>query len=141
MTTETIPAQAEILPRVRRCIVKSTGVAPDGVEPPRTLVHDMGVDSIDLIDMLFEIEREFGITLGVGDFERMARKITGDEPFAVDQRITPAGLRSLQILMPEIPREKFREGMSVPEIPLLVTVGTLCSMVERRLSEKAAGHA
>jgi len=123
---------AQIEAQVVACL-KSACARPDGdFGLGRFLVTDLGLDSIDLVDLIYHLEKTFGITIKMGDFEREARRRTQGD-FEVESVLTPAGRESLKLLMPEVPPEKIREGLTLSEIPLLFTVGSLVGMVESKL--------
>jgi acyl carrier protein len=50
-------------PRVRRVVADHLGVGPEELAPGVSLVDDLAADSLDLIELAVEIERQFGITL------------------------------------------------------------------------------
>lgn len=125
----------EVFSRVKKCIKKSTGIEESQVQLDQRLVNDLKVDSIDMMDLLFELESEFGIKITIGEFEKMARQNAGSEPFEVDQILTDHGLRVLRELMPEVKGEFFKKGMMLQEIPYLFTVHSICSLVLRKLDQ------
>lgn len=124
--------RSQIQAQVVECL-KSACSRPDGdFGPGRFLVAELGLDSIDLVDLIYHLEKRFGITIKMGDFEREARRRTQGE-FEVGSVLTPAGRASLKLMMPEVPPERIREGLTLSEIPLLFTVGSLVGMVESKL--------
>ena len=60
-------APGEVLARVTNVIVQSLGVDEDDVTPDATLVGDLGAESIDFLDIVFRLEREFGIKVPRGE--------------------------------------------------------------------------
>ena len=125
----------EVYEVVCDCLVKACDLERDEIEPDKTLVHDLDIDSIDMLEIVFEMERTFAISIKFGELESYAREVT-DGPFEIDSVITEQGLETLKDLMPEIPREKFSPGMSVEAIPMLMTVGSLCRIAEHKLAQK-----
>jgi acyl carrier protein len=49
--------------RVARVLRESVGVDPERITPDARLVEDLGVDSLDRIELVFELESEFGIEI------------------------------------------------------------------------------
>ena len=81
--------------RVTKVLVQALGVEEDDIKPSATLKGDLGAESIDFLDIVFRLEREFVI------------KIRRDELFAVpvfqgameivqDGRVTDEGLAALR---------------------------------------------
>ena len=49
--------------RVGRVLRESVGVDPERIAPDARLVEDLGIDSLDRIELVFELESEFGIEI------------------------------------------------------------------------------
>jgi acyl carrier protein len=118
---------------VCRCIGRATGLTAAEISLEKTLIADMKIDSIDMIDLIYQLEDEFSIEIKIGEMEKTARSRLGDKPFAVDNVITPDGILILQDMMPEIPKDKFFAGIMVQQIPYLFTVDSMCRLVESKL--------
>ena len=87
-------APGEVLERVTTVIVQSLGVDEDDVTPAATLVDDLGAESIDFLDIVFRLEREFGFKVPRGELfiEPTSLSGAGHEP---DGRLTAADLAAL----------------------------------------------
>jgi acyl carrier protein len=57
----------EILGRLINVLVAALGVDEEDVRPSATLLGDLGAESIDLLDVVFRLEREFGIEVPRGE--------------------------------------------------------------------------
>lgn len=57
----------KILQTVTTVMIDALGVDEDEVAPEATLLGDLGAESIDLLDIQFRMEHEFGLTLNVED--------------------------------------------------------------------------
>ncbi len=130
-----VEAPEHVTAGVRKCITKATGLAVADVTLEKTLIGDLSIDSIDMIDLIYQIEDEFSIEIKIGELEKSARALLGEKPFAVDNVITPDGLTVLQQLMPEVPKERFTSGFMVHQIPYLFSVRSLCGLVDRKLRD------
>lgn len=97
------------------------------------LVHDLGAESIDFLDIIFRLEKEFAIKLPRGDMEKRARGGLKEEEFAVNGVLQTKGLERLRALMPEIDASAFKTGLNIREIPSLFTVATFERMVAEQL--------
>ena len=51
----------EVLSKVRGVLVDALGVDEDEVTPEAKLVGDLGAESIDFMDIVFKLEKSFGI--------------------------------------------------------------------------------
>ena len=54
---------SEIEERVTAIIVDKLGVNASEVKPEATFAQDLGADSLDTVELIMEIEKEFGITI------------------------------------------------------------------------------
>ena len=55
--------KAEIFERLKALMAKHSKIDPSTVTLDKHLKHDMGFDSLDLAEMVYAIEEEFGITV------------------------------------------------------------------------------
>ncbi len=58
--------QEEIFKKVQSTLVDALGVDEEQVEPGATLQGDLEAESIDFLDIVFRLERNFGITIPRG---------------------------------------------------------------------------
>ncbi|MBF0410143.1 MAG: acyl carrier protein [Candidatus Riflebacteria bacterium] len=127
---------SEIFERVKHCIQNSLGVSAEKITLKARIIDDLGSDSLDLLDILFSIEEEFGIKIKRGQIESMAREGFADGEFEQNGLITAKGTERLRNVMPEVDQTQIFEGMGIGRIPYLFTVETFCRLVENKLSEK-----
>lgn len=119
----------EVLADVQAILADVLAVEPEEVELKKSLVKDLGAESIDFLDIIFQIERKFKIKIERGYIEKMARGELTQEEFEQGGLITERGLVGLKVILSEIPQEKIIPGLKVNEIPSLFTVETLCKLV------------
>jgi acyl carrier protein len=120
---------------VCNCLIKSCGLEIGEIEPDKLLVRDLDIDSIDMLEIIFEMESAFSISIKFSDLENYAREIT-QGPFEINSIITDEGIESLKKIMPEISPEQFFSGMSVQHIPAIMTVESLVRIAAHKLAEK-----
>jgi acyl carrier protein len=125
----------EIFKTVSKVIANSIGVPEDSILLNDTLFDKLSIDSIDLVDILFELETAYKIPLKVSDVEIRVRAEMQDRPYEVDGVITDEGLESLKKYMPEVDPEKFQPGLTVHQLVQLFTVLSLCKMIQLKISE------
>lgn len=122
----------EIYRKICDCLMDSGGLSKEEIELDRRLIDDLDFDSIDILDLIYEMERKFNISIKLGELEKSAREKTKG-PFEENSMLTKAGLETIRKLMPGIPPERITENMCVTDIPRLFTVHSLCSLVQRKL--------
>ena len=62
-----MPSQEEIYQKVSATLVEALNVDEDEIKPTSTLQGDLGAESIDFLDIVFRLEREFGIKIPRGE--------------------------------------------------------------------------
>lgn len=124
----------EVYEKVKSCLVDSCGLDEGEIGLEKTLMDDLGIDSIDLLDLMYSLEKQYSISIELGELSELAAGDTGDAPFEEDNIITDEGLKILQEFLGESQKEKIKKGLTVQEIPLLLTVRSLCILVIRRLA-------
>jgi acyl carrier protein len=118
----------EIEEKVRALVAESLGRDLGSVTLDVSLMGELGVESIDFLDIVFQLERSFGIQITRGEMERAARGDMSDEEFAPGGVMSEAGLARLRLLMPEA-AARINPGLRPVQILELFTVRTLARMV------------
>src|SRR3954468_16117609 len=94
-----MPSQEEIYSKVSATLVEALNVDEDEINPRATLQGDLGAESIDFLDIVFRLEREFGIKIPRG--ELFPESIfQGDPEFVQNGKVTAKGLSELREKMP-----------------------------------------
>ncbi|MCX6107246.1 MAG: phosphopantetheine-binding protein [Proteobacteria bacterium] len=119
--------------RVRAVIADVLFVDLDKAVPSAVVMADLGAESIDFLDIMFRLEKEFNIKLPRGETEQKARGDLTEEEFSVGGRLTTEGLANLRKMMPELDASAFKPGLHLREIPSIFTVETFIRMVEQNL--------
>ncbi|MBR6752194.1 MAG: acyl carrier protein [Alphaproteobacteria bacterium] len=61
------------LEQVRKIIVEKLGVKPEDVKEDATFVNDLGADSLDVVEFVMEVEKEFNITIPDEDAAKLEK--------------------------------------------------------------------
>src|SRR5438045_9774064 len=92
-------SQEEIYSRVSATLVEALNVDEDEIKPDSTLQGDLGAESIDFLDIVFRLEREFGIKIPRG--ELFPESIfQGDPEMAQHGKVTDKGMAELRARRP-----------------------------------------
>jgi len=75
----------EITGKMRQIIVDQLGVDGSNVEPAKSIVDDLGADSLDIVELVMAMEEEFGIDIPDEDAERIVT--LNDAVDYVEQRV------------------------------------------------------
>jgi acyl carrier protein len=126
----------KVFPKVREIIADVLVIDDSDIELSSRLISDLGAESIDFLDLVFQLEKEFSIKIPRGQIEKNARGLLLQEEFEQGGTITDKGLETLKAYFSEVPAESFKSAMKVSEIPLLFTVETFCKLVVAAVNQK-----
>jgi acyl carrier protein len=129
-----MPTQEEIYAKVSATLVEALNVDEDEISPASTLQGDLGAESIDFLDIVFRLEREFGIKIPRG--ELFPESIfQGDPEFVQNGRVTEKGLQELRARMPFADLGDFEANPQVSRISDLFTVELITRYIQGKLGE------
>jgi acyl carrier protein len=129
-----MPTQEEIFSRVSETLVEALNVDEEDIKPEATLQGDLGAESIDFLDIVFRLEREFGIKIPRG--ELFPESIfQGDPDFVQNGRVTDKGLAELKAKMPFADLGDFEKDPLVTHISNLFTVELITRYIQGKLDE------
>ena len=127
-----MPTADEIYARVTRVLVQALGVEEDDIRPSATLNGDLGAESIDFLDILFRLEREFRIR--IDEKELFPESLfPGNSTIIDDGPATDAYLAALCLRMPYAALGGLERDRRASRIDDLFTVGLLVSYIRWRL--------
>ena len=128
-----------VYPRIQPLMADVLAIDEKDIRPDASLINDYGAESIDLLDLVFRLEREFKVKIPRGQIEKEARGGLSVEEFESKGKVTEKGLAALREYLPEVPEDRFKSDMKVTQIPALFTVETFCRVVQRAMDgQKAA---
>ncbi len=121
----------EVFSKVQAALVDALGVEDDEVTPEATMVGDLGAESIDFLDIVFKLEKAFGIT--IPREELFPDDILTNASYVENGKVTPGGLAELKKRLPWADLSKFEQNPRVQDFGNLLTVNDLCRYVESKL--------
>jgi acyl carrier protein len=131
-----MPTADEIFTKVRETLVDALGVDDDEVTPEATLVGDLGAESIDFLDIVFRLEKNFSIKIPRG--ELFPESLAADQTLVKDGVVTPQGIAELRSRMPHADVEKFSKDPKVENIQELFTVQMIVNFLQNKLAGGAS---
>jgi len=91
----------EVAAKITAIIANTIGVAPAELDPRDSLVDKYGLESLDVLDISFRLNKEFGVKLYRGDLLRQASGALGDLAMLEDGKLTAAAVDFLKARMSE----------------------------------------
>jgi acyl carrier protein len=133
-----MPTREEIYEKVSATLVEALNVDEDEIKPDATLQGDLGAESIDFLDIVFRLEREFGIKIPRG--ELFPESIfQGDPEFVQDGRVTDKGLSELRARMPFADLTQFEKDPELGHLSDLFTVDLITRYIQGKLGANGQG--
>ena len=127
-------AKEEIVKKVTDCLVEALGVDEEEVISTASLTKDLGSESIDFLDIVFRLEKGFGIKIPRGDL--FPENIFNNEQFVQNGLLTTAGLTELKTRLPHADLTEFSKNPNVREVADLFTVGMIINYIDTKLNSQ-----
>ena len=121
----------EIYAKVKDVLVDALGVDDTEVTPEAVIRDDLGAESIDFLDIMFRLEKAFGIKIPKG--ELMPENVATDPNYVQNGVVTPAGIAMLKEKMPHSDFTEFEQDPQVEKMSKLFTVEAIVKYVEGKL--------
>ena len=126
------PSKEEIFARVKETLIEALSVEEDEVTEDATLTGDLGAESIDFLDIVFRLEKSFGIK--IPQEELIPRDILSNPDYVENKKMNEAGLKALREGMPHADLSAFEADPDIDKISDVFTVGTIVRFVESKLA-------
>ena len=124
----------EIYTKVQGVLVDALGVDEEEVTPEAKLVADLGAESIDFLDIVFRLEKAFGIKIEKG--EMFSPELANDPNFVQGGNITPRGITELKTRMPYANVALLEADPQLDNMAKLFTVDMITNFVQAKLAAK-----
>ena len=126
----------EIYEKVKNVLVDALGVDDDEVTPEATLRGDLGAESIDFLDIVFRLEKEFskdkpGFKIPRG--ELFPENLLSDPTLVENGKVTTKGIALLKERMPHSDFSKFEADPTLTNMEKLFTVDTIVNYLHDKL--------
>ena len=129
-----MPTKDEIFQKVRTTLVDALNVDEDEVALTSRLRADLNAESIDFLDIVFRLEREFGIKIPRGELFPES-VFQGDPEFVQNGKVTEKGLDELRTRMPFADLSSFEKNPEIGAIGDLFTVEMITRYIQGKLDE------
>jgi acyl carrier protein len=123
----------KIFQQVQGVLVDALGVDDNEVMPQSTLMGDLGAESIDFLDIVFRLEKAFGIKIPREELFP-AESLMNSPQFISNGRLTAAGLEELRKRLPHTDITAFEKNPNINKLGDLFTVNAIVNYVENKLN-------
>lgn len=123
----------KIFQQVQGVLVDALGVDDNEVTPQATLMGDLGAESIDFLDIVFRLEKTFGIKIPREELFP-AETLMNNPQLVSNGKLTKAGLAELRNKIPHTDIAAFENDPDINKLGNLFTVNAIVNYVERKLN-------
>jgi acyl carrier protein len=118
--------------KIQEIISEALYCEKDQVERNANLMADLGAESIDFLDIVFKLEKSFGIKIATEDL--FPKDILTESTYVLDGKVTATGIAELKKRMPWADLSKFETNPRVQDFGDLLTVSDLCRYVQSKIA-------
>ncbi len=123
----------EIFQEIQEVLVDALGVDNDEVKTEATLMGDLGAESIDFLDIVFRLEKAFGIKIPREELFP-AESLMNNPELVNNGKLTETGLAELRDKMPHTDLTVFENDPDINKLGDLFTVGAIVNYVDTKLN-------
>jgi acyl carrier protein len=127
-----MPTQDEVFQKVRATLVDALNVDEDEVSMSSRLRADLNAESIDFLDIVFRLEKQFNVK--IPREELFPESIfQGDPAYVTDGKVNEAGLAALRAQMPYADLTAFSKDPRLEKMEDLFTVELIVKYLQSKL--------
>src|SRR5262245_48498269 len=119
--------------RLRTLVADCLAVEPEKIKGESRLTDDLGADSLDFIDLLFMIEKEFGIKVRESELDFLSRLDFSSPEVMREGYLTAATVERLRDWLPALRAVPDPAKVKPAALFSMLTVETLCLLIQRKL--------
>ncbi|HOX45434.1 MAG TPA: acyl carrier protein [Myxococcota bacterium] len=127
-----VPIPTDTLERVRKRVAEVLALQVAEVRPESRLMDDLGAESLDLVELMYLLEQEFGLRLSREDMSLSAQLGIPEEEIHKDEVLTERALVALREHFPHA-RDFLKPGLTRRHLAQLLTVEEIARGVQKKL--------
>ncbi|MBM4026448.1 MAG: acyl carrier protein [Planctomycetes bacterium] len=124
----------DIFQKVQGVLIDALGREADEVTAEATLMGDLGAESIDFLDIVFRLEKAFGMKVPREELFP-AEGLLNNPELVSNGRLTDKGLTELRQRVPHTDLTEFEKDPSLSKIADLFTVNAIVNYVDGKLNK------
>jgi acyl carrier protein len=131
-----MPSHDEIYEKVKATLIDALGVDDDEVTPTSRLKADLGAESIDFLDIVFRLEKNFGIKIPRSELFPESL-FAPDSGFAENGKVTEKGIAELRAKLPHADSaaiDKLAANPKIENVEDLFTVNMVVNFLASKLT-------
>ncbi|MFO0963840.1 MAG: phosphopantetheine-binding protein [Phycisphaerales bacterium] len=131
-------SRADIEAKVTEVLESALGADAEDITPTATLTEDLGAESIDFLDIQFQLEKKFSTPekpFKIEQGELFPENMMSNPEYVKDGKFTEAGFAVLKERMPHVDLSVFSADRDVKGLAKIFTVKSLCDFIEMKLKK------
>ena len=133
MSTEPPITRERMLAVLRSNLADSMVIDPASITVEARLIDDLGLDSLDLMDLIFTLERELGVKLGGVELDSITKVDYPRDMLTAEGFVPPADIARLSQWLPALASAEERHQLLPRQVGRYITVESLMLLIERKL--------
>ena len=137
MTDTAVLTRDEILEKTRSVLMEALVVDAEEVTPEASLTTDLQAESIDFLDIVFRLEKEFSTPdkpFKIEQGELFPDNLLENPDWVHDGKFTDEGMTMLKERMPHVDFSDFEQDRDLEKVSATITVDAMVEFVERKLT-------
>ena len=137
MTDTAVLSRDEILEKTRSVLMEALVVDAEEVTPEASLTADLQAESIDFLDIVFRLEKEFSTPdkpFKIQQGELFPDNLLENPDWVHDGKFTDEGMTMLKERMPHVDFSDFEQDRDLEKVGATITVSAMVEFVERKLT-------
>ncbi len=123
----------EVFQKVQEVLIDALGVDEDEVTADATLMGDLGAESIDFLDIVFRLEKAFGMKVPREELFPVEGLLNSSD-LVSNGKLTDKGLAELRTRVPHTDLSEFEKDPDINKLADLFTVNAIVNYVDSRLN-------
>lgn len=124
----------EIFKIVSACLAEGLAIEEDKIQINSRLVTDLGMDSLDFIDIIFAIEKKFSIKMRSAELDSLLRAEHKEEKLVDRKYIPRQEIEQLVSWLPLLKEAPDLNKITPHKLFAYITVESLILLIEKRIS-------
>ncbi len=121
----------EVFEKVSEVLQDALAVDEDEVTSDAKLTADLGAESIDFLDIVFQLEKAFDIK--IDQSEMFPNDVLNDPEYVQDGKVTDKGMEELKAKLPHADLTEFEGSREVETFSDVFTVDTVVKFVMNKV--------
>lgn len=123
---------------MRECLVEALAIEPEEVHEDALLVQDLGLASIDMLDLLFGLNTRFNTYIRPLEVQsHLLGGMSQEEFLNADRTVSDKGYERIAQLVPGFDRSTLTEDLTDADLFEFFRVKHVVDLVEQKLAQKA----